>query len=43
MKHIRIGMQDWTVFEKADQNTFLVLKDMWLMLSDEDKEMIARK
>jgi len=42
MKHIRIGMEDWAAFEKADTNTFLVLKD-WLMLTDDEKELISRK
>jgi len=43
MKHIRIGMEDWAAFEKADTNTFLVLKDLWLMFSDEEKELISKK
>ena len=43
MKHIRIGMEDWAAFEKADTNTFLVLKDLWLMLTDDEKELISRK
>lgn len=36
-------MQDWTVNERADTNTFLTLKDIWQILSTEEKEIVLKK
>jgi len=43
MRNIRIGLNESTFFDRADTNTFFVIKDLWLLMTEEEKKIISKR